>query len=75
MTTSQTALAKALADHLGIRGTRGGWLHKGQKPVCQGWAAFWAMALQRGWIVPHATGTRLSSRTHCNGYRIDWRAV
>ncbi len=75
MTSDQAALAKVLANHLGVRGTWGGWLHKGQKPICQGWQAFWLMAVRRGWIVKYSGETRISRKVSCNGYRINWRAL
>ena len=78
MTTNeqQIALAKVLANHLQIRGRVGGWLYdRTGKAVCQGWDAFWLLAVRRGWVRPYAAGTWISRSVTVSGWRIDWRKV
>lgn len=44
-------LAKIIANHLGIKGSRGGWLKDSDgKVVCQGWDSFLAICMRRNCI-------------------------
>ena len=74
-TKGQAELLRILAKHLGIRGGWHGWLMRGDKAVCQGWAAFWKLACNRRWIVPYSGGTWVRRNVVCEGCRIDWRVV
>jgi len=44
-------LAKIIANHLGIKGDRGGWLKDaGGNVICQGWESFTAICVKRNCI-------------------------
>ncbi len=60
-------LARVIAQHLGWKGSWGGWIHDTNgKPVCQGWRALTQKLERRGWIKDRGT----PFQPH-----IDWREV
>jgi hypothetical protein len=60
-------LAKAIASHLGWKGSWGGWIHdRDGNPVAQGWVALAAKLKHRGWIV---------ERGHPFPPHVNWRKV
>lgn len=62
---SDLECAKAIANHLGIKGKRGGWLYfRDGKPMVQGWFSAMVAWKKKGWIFER-NGT-------C---RVDWAKV
>jgi hypothetical protein len=66
---SSIEAAKAIAQHLGVKGKRGGWIYRADgRVLCQGWDAFVILCFRRGWARRHPD-------PRVGGVIINWRKV